>query len=119
MTQQFLHDLHVLAVGVQQSRVGPSERVPADALSDTESLGRRLDVVRHHLRQPDRLLATFLAGLRSIRRKDVVLGSAVLRGAIPGEQVLRGIRIDRRVPFITAGGHVESLKSLKTQHKAV
>ena len=46
MTQWFLHDLHVFAVGMQQSRVVPSERVPADTLRDTESLGRRLDVVR-------------------------------------------------------------------------
>jgi len=45
MAQQLLHNLHVLAIGMQQSRIGVPKRVPTDPLSDPCTLGRRLNVV--------------------------------------------------------------------------
>ena len=47
VTQQFLHNLDVFSIRLQESRVGASECVPADSLLNTKIPHNRLDVVAH------------------------------------------------------------------------
>jgi hypothetical protein len=72
--------------------------MPANLLGDALLFCDGLDVVAHHFAQPKRLPAALPAGPGCIRREDVVLRSVVLRGSIPGEQVLCYKRINRNRP---------------------
>jgi len=61
VSQEFLHNLYVFAVGVQQRCVGVPKRMPRDLLPDPNPLGSWLNVILHHLCQPQGLLAAFTA----------------------------------------------------------
>src|ERR1700744_1134544 len=99
MAQQFLYDLHIFSIGVEQGGVGPPERVPTDLLLDAQPLHHGLDVIPHDRRQPDRLFTLFLASPIARGGEDEVVRLSIRGHLIPGEQISRRVGI-KVYPFL-------------------
>src|SRR5215469_1266068 len=95
MSEKLLYDLHVLAVGLQESRVGRAEDLPRHSLCDPQSLRRGLNVILHELGEPQRLLPAFLSGARCITSEDPVAVFLVWRNLVPCVEIGGRVWIQR------------------------
>jgi len=95
MAQQFLHHLHIPSVVLEDGRVGAAEGVPPDAFLDARFLGCWLDVIAHHLAEPQRLFAALRARAIAVGRKDPIVRCVIRRVTVPFGQITGDVLIER------------------------